>query len=217
MLPEFNPTLLHGDDLMELGMGELKWCLRRRAKGMFIYPLLFLPMGHLFSCYISLQCNSRQEDLHVLVRDRNKIKLKTEARDISSVWLKPWWGQGGEGWLGVFIFAERLCCGFVILKWICPAWEYCQELHVCFLWCFAQYCSRLPLCKINLLSICAPYIGFNYGEASLQNQVSRSTRDSAHAAASESSYACSYPWLVQTSGGCSATGRMNEFKLLLCL
>lgn len=109
------------------------------------------------------------------MRDGNIIiiKKKTEARDINNVLFSPWWGQEEEGWLGVFIFAEWLCCGFVILKWICPAWNYCQEFHVCFLWCFAQYCSRLPLCKINLPSICAPYIVFNYGEMSLLNQVSR--------------------------------------------
>lgn len=184
---------------------------------MFIYSLLFLPMSHLFSCYISLQWNSRQEDLHFLVRDRNKIELKMEARDISSVWLSPWWGQEQEGRLGAFIFAEWLCCGFVILKWICPAWNYCQELRVCFLQCFAQYCSRLPLCEINLPSVFVPYIGFNYGEASLRNQVSRSARNSAHEAVSESAYACSDPWLIQTSGDCSATGTISEFKLLPCL
>lgn len=111
-----------------------------------------------------------------------------EARDICSVWLSPWWGQEEKGWLGVFIFAEWLYCGFVILKWICPAWDYCQELNVCFLWCFAQHCSRLPLCKINLPSICAPYIGFNYGEVSLQNQVSGSAGDSARGAVSSGSY-----------------------------
>lgn len=49
----------------------------------------------------------------------------------------------------------------------------------------------------------------------IQNQVSRSVRDSAHTAVSESSYACS--GLIETSGGCSATGSSNEFKLLLCL
>lgn len=32
MLQEFNPTLLHGDDLMELGMGELKVVFKKKSK-----------------------------------------------------------------------------------------------------------------------------------------------------------------------------------------
>jgi len=70
MLQEFNPTSLYGDNLMELGMGELKMVFKKSKRDVY----LLLPMGRLSSCYVSLQCNSRQEDLRFLVRDRNKIK-----------------------------------------------------------------------------------------------------------------------------------------------
>lgn len=65
---------------MELGVDELKMVFKKKSKGMFICSLLLLPMGHLSGCYISFQCNGRQEHLHFLVRDRNKSKIKNESK-----------------------------------------------------------------------------------------------------------------------------------------
>lgn len=71
--------------------------------------------------------------------------------------------RGRDDWGYLFLLSSY---SMVSSSWICPAWKYCQEVCVCFLWCFAQYCSRLPLCKINLPSIFPPYIDFNFGETS---------------------------------------------------
>lgn len=45
VLQEFNPTLLHGDDLMELGMGELKMMFKKKSKRDVYLLSTFLAYG----------------------------------------------------------------------------------------------------------------------------------------------------------------------------